>query len=386
MDQALPDFSRVGRYLVCAVFVAILVLCGLLMRKPGGAANGTAGKLPAIGKLGATENLAEQERRQEIARLGPIQRDGVNGADIYAKAMALYSRLSDADQRALQDWSNDWIDDPKWSTDPKLRANAAFYGRLQPILSLLRQARKADYLDWGIDPRNPGGSSDLWVVSRVGLWSAAYEFQADPELAVGDLAAAQALGWSWSSGSREFSYSPTSEVFTMLAQNAPLVPEDAAADLNYILDPAAAMQSVRDAFKTNEALAQVLSEPPAQFQQWINQVYAGSPGPKSVASGAAYGLATAEQDMVEAAMFEAGMALEQGDQAQFQSITDPATGAPFVYTQTDSGFQLRSNVQGIYDPSTVGFSFSGNVLHKTVGVAVGEGTVTLEFPWVAPRN
>ena len=62
---------------------------------------------------------------------------------------------------------------------------------------------------------------------------------------------------------------------------------------------------------------------------------------------------------VENAMFAAGMALEQGNQAQFQSIIDPATDRPFTYTQTANGFKLGSTLLkkfGSTAPVTLSFS------------------------------
>ena len=41
----------------------------------------------------------------------------------------------------------------------------------------------------------------------------------------------------------------------------------------------------------------------------------------------------------------AGIALEQGNQSQFQSILDPVSGQPFAVTQTSNGFQLSSPVE-----------------------------------------
>jgi hypothetical protein len=46
--------------------------------------------------------------------------------------------------------------------------------------------------------------------------------------------------------------------------------------------------------------------------------------------------------VVQDALLNAGIALEQNNQAQFQTITDPTTGQPFTYTQTAGGFKLSS--------------------------------------------
>ena len=66
----------------------------------------------------------------------------------------------------------------------------------------------------------------------MGLWGAAYQFQADPQSAVADLAAVQALGRSIGSNAVGLGFTSVlaSQAFTMLAQNAPLLPEAAGAE------------------------------------------------------------------------------------------------------------------------------------------------------------
>jgi hypothetical protein len=261
MPASLPgrlDSSAAGRYLACLVLLALLLLCALLLRQPETPATRPAAVAPAIAASQGTDTLADQQWRREVARLGPIQRHGVDGAELYTEAMALYNHLSDADRQTLQAWNDNWLTDPHWGTDPKLRANAGLFARILPILSLLRQARHADYVDWGFDPSNRNGATQLWVLSEVGLWGAAYQFQSDPRSAVADLADVQALvrnitGNTWMLG---FGYGFDPSIYTLLAQNVPQLPQAPTADLKSILDPTAAMQFVQHAIDSEVAADQ----------------------------------------------------------------------------------------------------------------------------------
>jgi hypothetical protein len=145
--------------------------------------------------------------------------------------------------------------------------------------------------------------------------------------------------------------------------------------------------------KTMEALAQNLSAPAAQIQQWLDQVRADPAYPKDDGLELGGLWSNMQQQTVQAAMVQAGIALEQGDQAQFQSIKDPTTGAPFTYTQTDDGFQLSSSLPSINDPTVNETETSFNpgrnpktVIQKITNKKVGGQTVTLAFPLAPPGN
>ena len=91
-----------------------------------------------------------------------------------------------------------------------------------------------------------------------------------------------------------------------------------------------------------------VQEPEADFQQWSAQMKAQSAS--MPIENVFYGdydffqmnRTYADSATIQYAMLGAGIALLQGNQAQFQSIADPSTGQPFTVIQTAGGFQLGS--------------------------------------------
>lgn len=117
---------------------------------------------------------ADAARRAAIAKLGPINVPaGVNAAESYSRAMALYNQLTDADKNVLQNW--------RTKLDPQ--SAAALSAKLQPILRLLRDASDATYVDWGADPITPDARdarlSAMQSLSQVAQWEANHRFQTD---------------------------------------------------------------------------------------------------------------------------------------------------------------------------------------------------------------
>jgi hypothetical protein len=124
------------------------------------------------------------------------------------------------------------------------------------------------------------------------------------------------------------------------------------------ITPQEAVSEMKWLAQTEQALGNTLQEPDAQFQQWWTQKQAEASS-MPLASPELGSLAgarnVAQVSLVENAMVEAGLVMEQGNQAQFQSIVDPSTGQPFKYTQTANGFQLASPLQYKGKPVTLDF-------------------------------
>jgi hypothetical protein len=346
----------------------------------------------------ATESAGEVARRAAIAAQGPIKHKGINAADSYKEAMGLYAGLTDDEKTMLSHWRD--------KGDPK--AAAALYAKIQPIMDLLRSARKADYADWGLGPMNLQENSNIMArynsirdLASLAFWESNYRFQSDPDGAVSDLAATDAMGRSGDDSliGLLVEYGVHFGGMNVLAQNAGAITSSAGPDLADIVNPAAAeqtfqsglngeasmLQALLDEYanpatrnqaetyfsqglklmngpnasispaeavsemqwllQTEQALGGSLQEPDAQFQQWWTQkqAEAASMPLANTGLGSLEDVRTlAEGSVVESAMLAAGMALEQNDQAQFQSIIDPASGQPFTYTQTATGFQLGS--------------------------------------------
>jgi hypothetical protein len=340
---------------------------------------------------------ADAARRAAIAKLGFIDPPrGVNAVDSYSRAMALYNQLTDTEKNALKDW--------RTKLDPQ--SAPALFAKLQPILQLMRDARTADYVDWGTDPLMPDARearfSAMQSLSQVAQWEANYEFQTDPAQALQDLAAAEALDRNSAGALGGFALysSLRTPTIQIIAQNMDALPNGQISDLDFITNPAgviqtsqniinaqaASMQSVIDQFadpatrsqaaqmiqnvlipymnlstdlsvaipqlqriaQTDQQFANTFPEPEAQFQQWISQVQADTasvPLPAFVVPTIQDQRNILENSELEDAMLAAGIALQQGNQSQFQSILDPATGQPFRVYQSPNGFQLASEAQ-----------------------------------------
>lgn len=357
---------------------------------------------PAKPSLVSSDSAAEKARRAAIAALGPIKRrNGTNAADLYKQAIELYAGLTQQERDLLA------------NRNPKPDAKtAALFAKIQPIMELLRRGRRADYVDWGLGPMSLRGTTNemteitsIRQLATLARWDAAYLFQSDPAGAVGDLAAMDALGRSGDDsliGLLVQDGIHAAGVY-LLAQNAAAIPNADAIDFAAIIDPAAVEQGFQNGLngeaamlqemlneyadpatrpqteqmfrsasitpqeavselkwlaQTEQALGNTLQEPDTQFQQWWTQKQAEASSMPLANSGLA-SLANARNvaqvSLVENAMVEAGLAMEQGNQVQFQSFVDPSTGQPFNYTQTATGFRLASPLQYNGKPVTLDF-------------------------------
>jgi hypothetical protein len=373
---------------------------------------GVGADIMARGEAGApsdqaADSAAEKARREAIGALGPIKRrDGINAADLYKRAIDLYSGLTDADKEILKDVKK----------KPGQEAAAALYEKIRPIMDLLREARMANYADWGLGPMtvatNVGPLIDVERnLTSVALWDSSYRFSSDPSGAIGDLAALEALGRSGVDSMSIIGLALENgihnSVINLLAENSAAITGAAGADLADILSPDAAKESFQNAMnseasmmqgladqianpatqsaavrgigpvgaasaadvifalgwaaQTEHALPATLAEPRAQFEQWWNQKTAEAssvPLTAPILSALAATRNMEEVSLTQSALLAAGIALGQNDQAQFESILDPSTGQPFTYTQTANGFQLGSVIQYKGKPVTLSFPTS----------------------------
>jgi hypothetical protein len=415
MHEARATDPRRGR-IVLGVVLLLTILVLLMVMREGRKSGGANIAEPDVAAMSnpSVESAAEKARRAAIAALGPIKRrGGINAVDLYKEAMGLYAQLTDAEKKMLER--------PRDKVDPKVAA--ALYAKIQPIMDLLRNGRKADYADWGLGPMTFGPAKNAQVektldLNQLARWDAIYRFQSDPDGAVDDLAAMEAMNRSENDSLFGLIVQKNMHLGTMslLAQNAAGITNAAAADLAYITSPAtteqlfqngmnanaAILQAELDEYanpatrsqaeplfnnwsnfkngkvvverinpaegvsemewleQTEQAFATTLTEPEPQFQQWWTQKLAEAasmPTTSIALRKMALTRPQVEASITENAMLAAGMALEQGDQAQFQSILDPATGQPFTYTQTATGFQLGSaSLIGPGKPVSLSFS------------------------------
>lgn len=320
---------------------------------------------------------------------------GVNAADLYKQGIGLYDQLTGEEKDILAGRGS----------PPDAATPAALHAKLQPIMVVLSNARNADYTDWGPvaatiegDAAEGAALGGLQNLSRVTHWEASYRFKNDPAGAVDDVATQEAIARSDISGMFGLIVQAGIHMSAihLLEQNAAAIPSSAAADITYIVDPAALAQIFRKG-ATGEAsmLASELKEyadPARRAGSYLQKLITAAhnvvdPGPKSVISQmqwivsieralpatfgqsqagfrlwwnqaaadaapmplAAEVLKTLAQVIwrervvaVEAAMLNAALALEWKDQARFNAIIDPATGKPFTCTRTPGGFELSS--------------------------------------------
>jgi hypothetical protein len=408
MHEVRAASSRRNWLVLGAVLLLTLLALSLLLKQRRNAAAGANAAAPdaAASSLLSDLSAAEKARRAAIAALGPIKRrEGTNAAEFYKQAIGLYNQLTDDEKNMLRH--------PRDKQDPKVAA--ALYAKIQPIMDLLRKARKADYADWGLGPMTLENSTNKTAqytsaqqLAVLAIWDSTYRFQSDPDGAVGDLAAMEALGRSEDDSliGLMVENSIHSGAMWLLAQNAGGITSAAGPDLAEIVNPAAVQQSFQigldaeasmlqsalDEYanpatrngsliqkwtslgalsgeqavsdlewleQTEQALGTDLQESNAQFQQWWAQKQAQAasmPLVGTALSNLANVRAQSQMSVAWNAMLAAGMALEQNNQAQFQSIPDPSTGQPFTVTQTATGFQLGSAMQYHGKPVTLSFS------------------------------
>ena len=382
----------------------IFLLCLLRERRHAAIGAGAPTAVSEVSSSPSDASAAERARRAAIAALGPIKHKGVNAADLYRNAMGLYAGLTDAEKNLLKHWRE--------KQDPK--SAAALYAKIQPIMDLLRSARKADYVDWALEPMTLEDSSNKAAqltqtqhLAVLAAWDSNYRFQSDPDGAVGDVAAMEAMGRTANGNLIGLLVEEGIHGMgiTVLAQNAGSITGAAGPDLGYIVNPASAGQSFQDGMdgeaamlqaelddyanpatrnesyvqrwvsslsmtpqeaesemewtmQMEEELGKTLMEPQAQFQQWWTQKLSEAPSMPliKISIQAVAGVRTSAQaSLAQSAMLEAGLALEQNDKAGFQAILDPVSGRPFTYKQPANGFQLASALVRNGKPVTLSF-------------------------------
>ena len=395
MDEVRAIPLRRGRLLlVAALSLAFLALLipglreHLLTRAPLGFPPSASDSNPLL-----PLSPSEQARRAAIAALGPIKkRPGVNAADDYKKALGLYNQLSRDEKSRLRDWRA--LGNPK--------SAAALYAKIQPIMDLLRRARKADYADWGLGPvelrKAMPELQAIQVLSQTALWESNYRFQTDSDGAVSDLSAMEAMSSSVVEDLIGFLVETGAHAagIQVLAQNAGSITPGAFTDLAYIMNPAAVQESfqigmnseaslqqrdlstysdpaTRNAselqmlvnsgiapdqvksevnwmIQTEQALGSTLQEPGAQFQQWWAQVQAQSASMSALVVNPLSTLvsirAKAQQSLAQASLLSAGLGMLHPDWPQAPSVTGLPKPDNMAITQGETQFKLVSSVGG----------------------------------------
>ncbi|HEX4084350.1 MAG TPA: hypothetical protein VHY22_05530 [Chthoniobacteraceae bacterium] len=404
-----PGIPRIWIALFTGLILAAGLLALVLFQKRPSLESSVSQAQPGISRganpasaLSGTSGAADAARRAAIAAQGALKHKGINAADLYRNAAALYAQLTDKEKALLRRPRKELSADEA----------AALYAKLQPIMDLLRAARAANYFDWGAGPMTP--ASDIGArfqmernLSTMALWESDYRFQDDPAGAVSDLAALEAMGRDGVDSMLGLMVMDSNHgsIVNLLAQNAGSLGSAAGADLSELLSAASVQQSFQGGLnaeaamaqammddynnpatrgqsfvqslvkqngvtppanaevqwvtQTEQALANSLQEPNAQFQQWWSQQLSQAstmPFANQILPSLDGVRTKTQASLVQNAMLQAGIALVQNDQAAFQTILDPTTGQPFIYVQTTNGFQLGSTMQVGGKPVTMTFA------------------------------
>ena len=120
---------------------------------------------------------------------------------------------------------------------------ARLYKTIQPIMDLLRQARKAGYADWNMGPLTFNTPlphlTKVQDLSMVAYWDAGYRFGIDPDGAVADLAAREAMGRSLDNVGIGFlvDVGISFSGLKLLAENGGSISPASSNDAAYLTDP-----------------------------------------------------------------------------------------------------------------------------------------------------
>jgi hypothetical protein len=344
----------------------------------------------------ATEDDADRETlTNQIA-----ESTTTNAAVLYREAFALYDALS----KEQKDLVSNWRTNADASVEAELcekiqpicelmhQATAATncdWGIEQPIT---------------FETRLPH-LSPCRNIARTAIWSAAHCRTGKPVGAVDDLLAASRLGQKVSQGPVLISYlvdlaiqglvmdsvaahagilvgagdTRLAQLFTdtnydeglrrafeqeadVISREAELLarmsPEEAMRKLKFItswtensselqsIESGQAIADIRQVAELQREYADALELPEAEYRKWLDGLQAAEKTNafvKVFVSDLGLSVDKTQLATISAAMVVAGLAVMQEGPGALQSHLDPATGQPFIYTQTTDGFELQSN-------------------------------------------
>jgi hypothetical protein len=178
------------------------------------------------------------------------QSGGATAADYYDQAAALYNHLSD---------------DEKLMLSPPRDLSDEEAAKMNPIMELLREARRADYVDWRTGPApfkdipsEERRTEERYNLSNMAVWDSEYRFKSDPKAAVSDIAAMEAMDRrlvdSWNAVVIEAGYHMMG--LRSLARNANLIRPESETELAFIVSPAAVEESFEKGANADSARIQ----------------------------------------------------------------------------------------------------------------------------------
>jgi hypothetical protein len=318
-----------------------------------------------------------------------------NAAAIYRQAFALYDALSKEEKGLLADWR----------TNADSSVEAKLCEELRPICDLMHQATAVTNCDWGVEPLMYDTKlphlAPARAISRAAIWNAAHCRGNDTAAATDDVLLALHLGRSISSSALigslvDMAIQGTAGSYVAANLGSFRGAEGkrlsaSFSDSVYEEEPSRAME--QEASVSDRLVAKLASTPADEFErktsEFLSDIVEGVPPmdrttalallqqvadsrhvlARALASGsadeyeawlqnstelqesnplakvlAAYDkfVDKADRAAINRALVEAALAVEQEGPSVLQSHPDPATGQPFVYTETADGFELQS--------------------------------------------
>jgi hypothetical protein len=342
--------------------------------------------------------LPAEQITQEPVSTPPADATLTNAAVLYRQAFALYDALSDA-QKAF-------IGDPKTNIDAS--AEAELCEKIRPICDLMQQAVALTNCDWelprpyAVDMKMPH-LAKARQLARTANWSANRCHTGDTTGAVAELVAASRLGHHLASqfgigclvdaaiqgllletarehaslwrlaGDADILADPNygAEFPAAISQEADAISDnadrlstrpadEAISNLNVFalafglgdntpelqkMGPAQGIAYLRQFGEAVRGYGDALLLSDSDYQTWRESMGKTNQFLDLAISQAAPMAERMQRATITAEMTQAGLAIIRDGPDALQSRLNPATGKPFVYTQTDDGFELESGYQ-----------------------------------------
>jgi hypothetical protein len=322
-----------------------------------------------------------------------------NAATFYRQAFALFDALSKEQKELVRGWQ----------TNVDASVEAELCGKIRPICSLMHHATTVTNCDWGIEPMTFDTLlphlSIARAIARTAIWNAAHCRSNDVTGAMDDTLAVLRLGQNIShtaivgnyadmalqniassyvtqnigafrgvEGQRlaaaledpfyeqEPSRAMKQEADMVERSTAKLASEHAAeaekafSELTDVMgtnppsvDRATLLAEIKQVADLERDLAKVLaSSSTEEYEAWrkrAEEIEASNPVAKALLPAYDSVIVKVQSAEVNRAMVVAGLAIAQQGPGALQTHPDPATGQPFVHTETADGFELQSGYQ-----------------------------------------
>jgi hypothetical protein len=332
-----------------------------------------------------------------------------NAADLYRQAFALYGALTNDEKEILRDWR----------TNVDASVEAELCEKIRPVCDLMHHASAVTNCDWGIDSSEPKFLRSILNpgrnIGRAMIWSAARCRSNDVTGATEDVLSTLQLGRNisrlevigclvdlslqyttssyvsqhvglfgdadgqrlaasfnnpaYKEASSDAMEEEANRVDHITAQLAVLPAEEVAKafsensgwmnDLPPNMDQATVLVALKQVADSERELATALASSSQDeykaWQQHVEELETSNPLAAEPLSAWTVFLDKMRAAEVNRQLLVAGLAVAQEGADALPSHLDPSSGEPFTYTETDDGFELRSNYQFNKEPMMMQF-------------------------------